>query len=710
MPHRSVLLAALAGAALLALALPVRAEAPAKMSTAEEMAKQDPFLWLEEVEGEKALSWAGQQNEATFGRLQKDPRYEGIRAHAEKIFTARDRIPYGSITGTLVDNFWQDATHVRGIWRRTSLDSYRTDSPAWETILDVDALAAQEGRNWVNKGGSCLPPALTRCLVHLSDGGKDAVVVREYDAAARKFVENGFVLPEAKQSAEWVDENTLVIATDTGPDSVTTSGYPRRVKLWKRGTPVEKATLVFEGAREDMGTWPSVHHRPEGTTVLLSRRPDFFTEEWHQVAADGKASRLNLPLGVDLRGVMNGQLLLLLRDDWAVGGTTHPKGTLVAVPLAGLDRAAPKVVTALVTPNERAAIEEVSVGRDAVYVAKLEDVTGKLLKLVPGADGWSSAEVALPPNGSLSIVSTDNWSNNVLVNFSSFLQPSTLYLMADGGAPEGIKALPPRFDASPYVTEQRFATSKDGTRVPYFVIRGKDMKFDGNNPTLLYGYGGFEIPMTPSYVGPGTISWLQAGGVRVIANIRGGGEYGPRWHQAALKGNRNKAFEDFFAVAEDLVANKITRPERLGAMGGSNGGLLAGVALTQRPDLFNAVVIAVPLLDMLRYHTLLAGASWIGEYGNPEIPDDRAFIQTYSPYQNLAKDRTYPEAFVFTSTKDDRVHPGHARKLVAKLQSYGHPVLYYENMEGGHSAAANLKQRALNEAMVVVYLMQKLMD
>ncbi|MFM2043105.1 MAG: putative prolyl oligopeptidase family protein PpcE [Pseudomonadota bacterium] len=695
------------------------AAAPAKAPTtqntpstpvADAEAKKDEFLWLEEVEGERALTWVRAQNEEAFKRLRADSRYEGLRADAEKILTARDRIPYGSLAGGMVDNFWQDQTHVRGIWRRTTVENYRTETPAWETVLDIDALSKAENENWVYKGGSCLPPANRRCLVNLSRGGKDAVVIREFDAETKTFLEGGFVLPEAKQSAAWIDENTLLVSTETGGDSMTTSGYPRQVRLWTRGQTLEQTKIVFSGTVEDMGVWPGVSHRPEGTVAFVSRRPAFFTEEIHVVEADGKTVKLNLPAEIESAGMIGGDLLVQLRADWAVAGKTHPKGTLVAVPLAEAKAGVPKTVAALYTPTETSAIRQIGIAQDAVYVALLENVTGKLLKLTKGQGGWTTDTVPVPANGNLSIVSTDDFSRDVLLNFDSFLQPSTLYHMAAGGAPEAIKALPARFDAAPFTTEQRFATSKDGTRIPYFIIRGKALAENGDNPTLLYGYGGFEIPMTPSYMGPLGKQWLEAGGVYVVANIRGGGEFGPRWHQAALKENRQKAFDDFIAVAEHLVETKVTQPRRLGIYGGSNGGLLMGAVMTQRPELFNAVAIAVPLLDMLRYHTLLAGASWMAEYGNPEIPAEKQVIAAYSPYQRLSKEATYPEAYIFTSTKDDRVHPGHARKFAARMAAQGHPMIYFENIEGGHSAAANLAQRAENNAQLVVYLMQKLMD
>lgn len=678
---------------------------------ADREAARDPFLWLEEVEGDKALAWAREQNEKTFARLKADPRFEPVRAEAERILTARDRIPYGSIDGDMVNNFWQDQTSVRGIWRRTTMAGYRTQDPPWETVLDIDALAKAENENWVYKGGSCLPPENRHCLVTLSRGGKDASVIREYDSVAKRFVEGGFVLPEAKQSAVWVDKDTLMIAPSEGPDSVTTSGYPRRVKLWKRGTPPSAAKLVFEGKTTDVATSPLVIHRPEGTVMMVQRAPDFFTQEFHAVSADGKATRIDLPTTIEGQGVFQGQFLFLLRADWTFKGTTHKRGTLLATDYRRLSTGKPpEAVSVVIAPSETSAVSGVAEARDTLYVNMLDNVTGKVLALTPGKGGWTARQVDLPGNGTVRIVSADAWSQDVLVNYNSYLQPDTLYLMEKGGKPEAIKSLPARFDAAPFMTEQRFATSRDGTRVPYFIVKAKETVLNGENPVLVYGYGGFEIPSVPGYLGPLGMSWIKAGGVYVVANIRGGGEFGPRWHQAALKENRQRAFDDFIAVGEHLVETKVTRPARLGVQGGSNGGLLTGTVMTQRPDLFGAAIVAVPLLDMLRYHTLLAGASWIGEYGDPEKPEEYAYIAKYSPYQALRKETTYPEAFVYTSTKDDRVHPGHARKFVARLQSLGKPVLYYENIEGGHSAAANLKQRAEVTALQAVYLMQQLID
>lgn len=686
------------------------ADAPDAAPFAAAEAAKDPFVWLEEVEGQKALDWGRKHNDTTFARLKADPRFEKIRAEAEKFLTAQDRIAYGSLEGGKVDNFWQDQTNVRGVWRRTSLESYKSPDTKWDVILDIDQLAKEEGKNWVYKGHNCVGEDASRCLVYLSDGGKDAVVVREFDVATKSFVKDGFQLPESKQTIDWADKDTLMVATDFGPDSMTDSGYARQVRLWKRGTDLAKAPLLLNVGKQDVWARPYAVRRPEGTTLLVQRGPDFFTEEWHVVGKDNKVTKLALPLAIDLRGVIEGDLIITLRDDWSVAGKQFKKGDLVAVPL---DQAAAGAITRadiVYAPAETAAIQGVGVAKDAIYLDVLDNVTGKLLALRKGATGWAAQPVDLPANGSVNIVSTDAFSTDVLVNYTNFLQPDTLYVMEKGGAPQAIKSLPARFDAAPFTTEQRFATSKDGTKVPYFIVRAKNQKPNGENPTLLYGYGGFEIALTPSYMSVLGKAWLEQGGTYVVANIRGGGEFGPRWHQAALKQNRQRAYDDFQAVAEDLIKTKVTKPAKLGIQGGSNGGLLTGVTMTQRPDLFGAVIVAVPLLDMMRYHTLLAGASWMGEYGNPEIPAEREWIAKYSPYQNIRKDVKYPEAFVYTSTKDDRVHPGHARKFVAKLESEGHPVMYYENMEGGHSAAANLKQRAEVTALQIVYLTQKLVD
>ncbi|RMD87706.1 MAG: S9 family peptidase, partial [Alphaproteobacteria bacterium] len=576
---------------------------------------EDPFLWLEEVEGERALAWAREQNERALARLETDPRFAAIRDAALAVYTAADRIPYGEIRNGNVDNFWQDKDHVRGLWRRATLASYASESPDWRTLLDLDALAAAEGENWVWKGADCLPPAFDRCVLRLSRGGADAVVLREFDTQSGQFVGGGFALGEEKQNVAWLDADRLLIASPLEGGSKNTSGYARTIRLWQRGTPLADAQQVFESAETDAFVFPAVFHRPEGREAFIVRAPDFFHQTVYHMGAGGALSALPLPDDVDFRGVIDGQLIALLRSDWAVDGFSAPAGAVVSVPLASLDAGKVDGAAIIAAPSETLAIQDVARTADAVYVTALDNVTGRLMRATRDGDGWRTRDITLPPNGTVSLVSADELSDTLFFNFESFLDPDTLYLARDGGDPEPVKHMPARFDAADYTVEQQFATSADGTRVPYFLIRAKEMAFDGSTPTILYGYGGFEISLSPSYLSPLAIEWLKRGGAYAVANIRGGGEFGPRWHKAALKENRPRAYEDFAAVAEDLVARQVTSARRLGIYGGSNGGLLVGATMVRYPQLCGAVVSSVPLLDMLLYHKLLDGESWIGEYG-----------------------------------------------------------------------------------------------
>ena len=682
--------------------------------TGANIADDDPYLWLEEVEGEKALEWVHAKNEHSLGMLKSDPRFESLMASALKDYNAPDKIAYGRLLGGAVHNFWQDDKNVRGVWRRTSSRSYATDNPKWVTVLDVDKLAEAEDENWVYKGRDCLAPDFGTCLVELSRGGGDAVVIREFDTVMKRF-QGFFNTDEAKQNMTWVNRDTVLVGTDFGHGTMTDSGYSNQVKIWKRGHPLATARMLHEGSTADMGSFPFSSHRPDGNYVGIVQYPDFFTQVIHIMEGEEDLEEMReliLPRAIDHKGIFGDSVIIQLRADWAPRGSAPVKsGSLVSVniqdAMAGI---AGRNLAVIYAPSEQTSIDSVQIGKDRIFVSLLEDVKGKLVAATPSKDGWDIAAIDMPANGNISIVSADEWWDEALVNYESFLQPDTLYSVKRGGTPSAVKSLPPRFDASGLVTEQKFATSKDGTQVPYFIVRHKDTKMDGKTPTLLYGYGGFEISLSPSYLAGFNKLWLENGGTYVLANIRGGGEYGPAWHQAALKENRQRAFDDFIAIAENLIASGMTSPKHLGIRGGSNGGLLMGVMFTQRPDLFEAVITAVPLLDMMRYHTLLAGASWMGEYGNPDVPEERAYIAEYSPYQNLKADADYPEVFFYTSTKDDRVHPGHARKMAAKMTDMGKPVIYYENTEGGHSAAANLKQRAFTDALQAVYALKKLSD
>lgn len=676
----------------------------------------DSHLWLEEVEGADALAWVTAQNDRTLAALQADPHYASNEAAALEVLNSSERIPYGTVRGGLVYNFWQDATNVRGLWRRTTLASYATETPDWETILDFDKLAADEGANWVYKGANCFRPspgAKYRCLVSLSDGGKDAVVNREFDLETKTFIEGGFVTPEAKQGVAWAGADTLLIATDWGDGTLTESGYPFIVKRWQRGTPLDSAEEVLRGKPTDVGVWPMAMKLEDGRILQGAVLAEtFFTSKYFWFP-DGEAGAVEWPLPpkVTPKGLYKGQYLFSLEQDWAPEGQGEFKaGDLVSFPLEDFlqTRALPKLSIAF-RPSETQAVEGVAVAKGAALLSIIDNVVGKLLRLEPSADGWTAAPVTLPGTGAVSIAFADDEETAVFLNYVDFLTPDSLlsYDIAIG-AVSPLKSLKPKYDASGLKVEQFFAVSKDGTKVPYFIVHRADIALDGTTPTLLYGYGGFQVSYGPAYSPVTGRLWLEQGGAYVLSNIRGGGEFGPNWHQAGLKQNRQRIYDDFIAIGEDLIARGITSPELLGIMGGSNGGLLMGVMLNQRPDLWNAVVVQVPLLDMLRYHLLLAGASWVDEYGSPDVPEERAFLETISPYHNFNAAKPYPVPFFVTSTKDDRVHPGHARKMAKRFEEAGLPFWYFENMDGGHAAAADQTARAKRSALEYTYLRQQL--
>ncbi len=664
-------------------------------------ADEDPYLWLEEVEGEKALNWVKERSAADTAVIEAVPEFEAIHARLLEIYNSQDRIPAPGIRGAWVYNFWRDAEHVRGIWRRTFLDEYVKESPAWETVLDIDALAEAEDENWVWKGASCLAPEYRHCMLTLSRGGADAAVRREFDAAAKTFVEEGFFVPEAKARVAWKDENTLWIGTDFGEGSLTTSGYPRTVRLWKRGTPLAEAEQIYEGTVDDVAVGAYTSHTPEGRYDIVYKTPEFFRGTTYLVLG-GRLVKLDLPDDSELQGVFKDHMLVALRSDWSVGDTTYPQDALLAIDLDDFLEGS-REFDILFEPSERISLGGVSSTVDHVLYSTLDNVRGRLYRLTLGDEGWSSEEIDLPGLGSVGISAVGDVDNSFFFTYTDFLTPSSLYLVRDGKGPEKTKTTPEYFDTEGMKVAQYEATSSDGTKIPYFVFMPKGFEANGVNPTVLYGYGGFEISMKPRYSATTGFAWVERGGVYVLANIRGGGEFGPKWHQGAMKENHQNNFDDFIAVAEDLITRKITSPEHLGIMGGSQGGLLVGGAFVQRPELFKAVVCQVPLLDMKRYNKLLAGASWMAEYGNPDT-DDWEYMKQWSPYQNLDPKKDYPKVFFYTSTRDDRVHPGHARKMVAKMTDMNKPVYYYENTEGGHAAGANLNQRAYSWALTYAYL------
>jgi prolyl oligopeptidase len=668
----------------------------------------DPYLWLEDVTGDSALDWVRQRNALSTGELTGSETFKTFNQRILSILDSDARIPYVEKLGARYYNLWRDAANPRGLWRRTTLTEYRKAAPTWETVLDLDALGKQEGENWVWSGATCLRPKYRRCLLSLSRGGADADVVREFDLVTRQFVPGGFTLPEAKSSVTWRDENSVFVGTDFGPGSMTSSGYPRLVKEWRRGTPLDSAVTVFEARQEDVWAYGWRDLTPGFEREFVLRGITFYSNEMF-LRRDGGLIRLDKPDDANA-GVHREWLFLELRSDWTVAGVTYPAGALLATRFDAFLQGE-RSLHVLFTPGERKSLVGYTATRHHLLLNELDNVRNRLYLLTWRDGQWQRTPLpGMPEFGTISADAVDPDSSDAyFLTVTDFITPTSLaYGVAGGPSPRRLKQLPAFFNATGLAITQHEALSLDGTRVPYFQVAKADLALTGDAPTLLYGYGGFEVPLLPGYSAGVGAAWLERGGVYVTANIRGGGEFGPRWHQAALKANRHKAYEDFIAVAEDLVRRRITSPDRLGIMGGSNGGLLMGNMLTRRPELFGAIVCQVPLLDMRRYHTLLAGASWMGEYGDPDDPAEWEFIRTFSPYHNVTAGVRYPPILFTTSTRDDRVHPGHARKMVARMLDQGHAVRYYENIEGGHAGAADNRQAAFMSALSYAFLWQQL--
>ncbi|MBV5245380.1 prolyl oligopeptidase family protein [Mycolicibacterium sp. PAM1] len=661
----------------------------------------DPYLWLENVTGDDALAWVRAHNDPTVTELGGE-RFEQMRTEALEVLDTDARIPYVRRRGEYLYNFWRDAANPKGLWRRTTLESYRAENTDWDVIIDVDELARTDGENWVWAGADVLEPTHSLALISLSRGGADAAVVREFDMRTRTFVDDGFELTEAKSQVSWEDENTLLIGTDFGAGSLTESGYPRLVKRWRRGQALTDAETLFSGAESDVLVAGSRDHTPGYERTLIARAFDFFNEQVYELRGD-ELIRIDTPTDASI-SLHREWLLIELRTEWQHLGHAYPAGSLLA---ADYDQflAGAADLQVVFTPDAHTCLHHYAWTRDRLVVVTLADVASRVEVYTPGE--WTSEPVhGLPENTNTVIVAADDLGDEIFLDSSGFDTPSRLLYGTAGGELAEIKRAPSFFDAADLEVSQFFATSDDGTDIPYFVVGHRHRQ--GPGPTLLGGYGGFEVSRTPGYDGVMGRLWLSRGGTYVLANIRGGGEYGPTWHTQAMREGRHLVYEDFAAVAKDLVARGITTVEQLGAQGGSNGGLLMGVMLTRYPDLFGALVCSVPLLDMKRFHLLLAGASWMAEYGNPDDPDDWAFISEYSPYQNISAERRYPPVLITTSTRDDRVHPGHARKMTAALEAAGHPVSYYENIEGGHAGASDNPQVAFRSALVYEYLLRTL--
>ena len=677
---------------------------------------KDPYLWLEDIEGKKALDWVKKENAATDKLIVTRPGFEIDRKRAREILDDDRQIAGpGDVMGDTITNFWRDAANPRGLWRQSPLDAYLAGQPVWTTLIDVDALGKAEKQSWVWHGADCLAPEYKRCLISLSPGGTDADIVREWDRTTKSFVKGGFALPQAKSSVTWESADTLLVATDYGKDSMTASGYPRIVKQWKRGTPLASATIVAEGEPEDVGMNVSALVDGDKRWPVISRNKTFYTSEYRLPNSDFTTYHSTIiPETGDIRAVIDGQAIVFLNEDFGAG---FPAGLLISLSIADMAADAKVAIIPVMAPTKAQAIEDVAASKTILWVKALDDVEGKLFALRRDQPygRWSQKEVPVTPNATIGIAGTADDRDIAFVTAETMLTPPTLYAVSDGKAPQPVQSLPATFDASDMSVEKRFATSKDGTKIPYFLARKKGVA--GPVPALVHAYGGFRAAQTPGYLtgqpyraGPLGLFWVEDGNAYVLANIRGGGEYGPAWHQAALREKRQNSFDDLHAVAEDLVATGVSAKGKIAISGRSNGGVLVGAAMTQRPDLYGAVISGSPIKDMRRYSKMLAGASWVAEYGDPDVPEDWDFLSRYSPYQNIRKGVTYPPIFLYLSTKDDRVNPGHARKYAARLKAFGNSVYYHEYIEGGHSVGADHAEDAVRAAMLHAFLLRELVE
>ncbi|MBR2268557.1 MULTISPECIES: prolyl oligopeptidase family serine peptidase [Sphingobium] len=670
----------------------------------------DPFVWLEDWTGPRAMQWVEAENKATVATLQGDPRYAGYYKDALAIASAKDRIAMPMLIHGRIYNFWRDADHPQGVWRYTSEADYAASPPNWTTVLDLDALSKAEGHKWVWKGATILDPEERIALLALSDGGEDAVRLREFDLVDGRFVPGGFDIANAKQYAVWLDKDTLLLSRDWGADSLTKSGYPFVVKTLKRGQKLDDAQEVFRGAASDqLMSMPILLSDGQGNrAAFLFRGVTFFGNETWLLTAQG-TKRLALPAKSQLQGMIDGQVLIQTSEEWTSGGVTVPAGALASVALKALQDGGVLTPEILFAPTPRQSIDGVVATQNRVVLSLNDNVRGRVRVYARGATGWTAQPVDLPDNATISTVAASDKSDKIYLSVAGFLAPTTLWAMdAANPKPVQVKAMPARFDAAGLVVEQFEATSTDGTKIPYFIVHKKGITPDGSTPTIMTAYGGFEVPMTPSYAAITGKLWLERGNSFVLANIRGGGEFGPAWHEAGLKTRRQIIYDDFAAVAQDIFARKLSSPQKFGIYGGSNGGLLMGVAFNQHPELWNGVVIQVPLLDMIRYEQIAAGASWVDEYGSVSVPEEKAFLEKISPYANIRKGVAYPTPYIWTTTKDDRVGPQHARKFAARLKDYGLPYLFYEDTAGGHSGDADIEQGARLQAMQMVYFSQRL--
>lgn len=662
----------------------------------------DPYLWLEDIESEQSLEWVKAQNSVSEKTFKETPLFISLSEKFLNVYNDKEKIAIPNLVGKYVYNFWQDAQNERGVWHRMLKEDYVADKTNWEIVLDLDELSKNENKKWVFGGAIWFEPDNNLCLLSLSDGGTDKSEIREFDAVKKEFVKDGFFVPASKGSASWIDKNTLLVATDFGAGSSTLSGYPRIVKKWKRGTTMADAKTILEADSTIVTVQPFSFYSNKKRYIMLYKAITFYDIEIYYVQ-ENEPKKLSIPHDAEIQGFYNMELMMALQSDWEVDDKTYPSGALVSIDMDD-DLKGKMNIKLIYKPDDKSSIVSMSTSKDFIVVNIMENVQNKLIKYHLSVNKWVGEEITgLPGFGGINLITSDHTTNDYFFIFTNFITPQSLYY-AQNNKIQKTKQRKDYFDTSNLIVEQNWATSKDGTKIPYFIIHKKDLKLDGKNPLIIYAYGGFNSSLQPFYDATFGVGWMEQGGVYVMANIRGGGEFGPSWHQAAIKEKRQNAYDDLFAVSEDLITRKITSPKHLGLIGFSNGGLLTGVAFTQRSDLYNAVIVGAPLLDMKRYNKLLAGASWMGEYGDPDNPEDWAYLKKYSPYHNLIKDKNYPKVFFTTSINDDRVHPGHARKMAAKMADMGHPFFYHETIEGGHGLGSTNKQQAEKWAMIFTYL------
>lgn len=690
---------------LFALILAVLVFSCTQPQTTSETEQEDPYLWLEEIESEQSLDWVKARNASSDDVLKSYPQYESLKEAMLKQMNDPEKIAYPTISGMYVYNFWQDDVHERGIWRRMNKKDYVKGAEDWETVLDLDELSATEDKKWVFKGADIYSATANICLIELSDGGTDKSELREFNLETKDFVQDGFYIPASKGGAGWIDENTLLFTYDFGAETMTAAGYPKIAKVLKRGQRLEDAELIFEADSTVAGVWPYTLQSSGNNYAFVFEWVTAFETRLHYFI-DNKLIQIEYPQDAEVSTLYKEMLILTLQSDWTLGDQVFKAGDVVSYSIDAFLNGNLEV-TRIYHPDVKSSLNSLTATSEYLVLNIMQNVQGKLLKSRYDGTSWTNEEVDVPDFASIELRSANSEGADYFFYYSNLIIPNTL-MYDDGKRIKEVKALKSAFNSSNLEVHQYEAKSKDGTMIPYFIVHQKDIKLDRLNPTLVYAYGGFNSSSKPRYSSSLGLGWLNKGGVYVLANIRGGGEFGPAWHQAAMKEKRQNAYDDFYAVTEDVIARNITSPEYLGAYGWSNGGLLAGVVLTQRPDLYKAVIVGAPLLDMKRYSKMLAGASWIGEYGDPDNPEEWEYISQYSPYHNVSSDKEYPEALILTSTKDDRVHPGHARKMVAKMMEMGHPVLYHETIEGGHGAASTNDQQAELSALMYSYLNIKL--